>query len=84
MEDLPAETRALLLAAAIDPACGLQELLAAAGAVVGRPLSVETVDPAAEARLVDVDAAGHVLFRHPLMASAIHQAASVRRSREGS
>jgi hypothetical protein len=25
---------------------------------------------------VDVDAAGHVLFRHPLMASAIHQAAS--------
>src|SRR3954447_15372216 len=76
MEDLPAETSALLLAAAIDPACGLQELLAAAGAVVGRPLPVETVDPAAEAGLVDVDAAGHVLFRHPLMASAIHQAAS--------
>src|SRR4051794_40421693 len=76
MEDLPAETRALLLAAAIDPTCGLQELLAAAGAVVGHPLSVETVDPAARAGLVDVDAAGHVLFRHPLMASAIHQAAS--------
>ena len=52
------------------------ELLAAAGAVAGRPLSVETVDPAAEAGLVDVDAAGHVVFRHPLMASAIHQAAS--------
>jgi hypothetical protein len=76
MEDLPAETRALLLAAAIDPACGLQELLAAAGAVVGRSLSVETVDAAVAAGLVDVDAAGHVRFRHPLMASAIHQTAS--------
>src|SRR5215203_3565664 len=64
------------LAAAIEPSCGLQELLAAAGALVGRPLSVETVDSAAAAGLVDVDAAGHVLFRHPLMASAIHQAAS--------
>ena len=34
------------------------------------------IDPAAEAGLVDVDAAGHVHFRHPLMASAIHRAAS--------
>jgi DNA-binding CsgD family transcriptional regulator len=76
VEDLPAATRTLLLAAAIDPACGLRELLAAAGTVAGRPLPVETVDPAAEAGLVDVDASGHVLFRHPLMASAIHQAAS--------
>ena len=76
VEDLPAETRALLLAAAIDPACGLQELLAAAGTVVGRPLSVGTVDPAAEAGLVEIDTTGHLLFRHPLMASAIHQAAS--------
>jgi DNA-binding CsgD family transcriptional regulator len=75
--ELPEPTRLLLLAAAIDPGCALELLLAATGAVVGRPLTVEAIDPAAEARLVKVDAAGHVQFRHPLIASAIHQGASI-------
>jgi DNA-binding CsgD family transcriptional regulator len=76
VERLPAETRILLLAAAIDPSCGLLELLEAAGSVVGHPLSVEAIDAAAEVGLVEVDASAHVHFRHPLMASAIHGAAS--------
>ena len=76
VDELPAETRALLLAAAIDPSCGLRELLRAAGSVVGHALSVEAIDAAAEVGLVDVDATAHVHFRHPLMASAIHGTAS--------
>jgi hypothetical protein len=76
VEELPAETRTLLLAAAIDPSCGLLELLAAAGSVVGHALPVEAIDAAAEVGLVVVDATAHVRFRHPLMASAIHGAAS--------
>ena len=76
VEELPAETRVLLLAAAIDPSCVLRELLEAAGSVVGHGLSVEAIDAAAEAGLVEVDATAHVQFRHPLMASAIHGTAS--------
>ena len=76
VEELPAETRVLLLAAAIDPSCELQELLEAAGSVVGHGLSVEAIDAAAEVGLVEVDATAHVHFRHPLMASAIHGTAS--------
>ena len=76
VEGLPAGTRVLLLAAAIDPSCGLLELLDAAGSVVGHPLSVEAIDAAAEVGLVVVDTTAHVHFRHPLMASAIHGAAS--------
>ena len=76
VEELPAETRVLLLAAAIDPSCELRELLEAAGSVVGHGLSVEAIDAAAEVGLVEVDATAHVHFRHPLMASAIHGTAS--------
>jgi DNA-binding CsgD family transcriptional regulator len=76
VEELPAETRALLLAAAIDSSCGLLELLQAAGTVVGHALSVEAIDAAADVGLVEVDATAHVHFRHPLMASAIYGAAS--------
>ena len=76
VEGLPAETRMLLLVAAIDPSCGLLELLAAAGSVVGHRLSVETIDAAAEVGLVEIDSTAHVHFRHPLMVSAICGAAS--------
>jgi DNA-binding CsgD family transcriptional regulator len=75
-EELPAENRMLLLAAAIDPTCELRVLLEATGSVVGQRLSVATVDAAAEAGLVELDATAHVRFRHPLMASAIYGAAS--------
>jgi len=68
VDELPAETRVLLLAAAIDPSCELQELLEAAGSVVGHALSVEAIDAAAEVGLVEVDATAHLHFRHPLMA----------------
>ena len=47
VDELPAETRALLLAAAIDSSCELRELLQAAGSVVGHGLSVEAIDAAA-------------------------------------
>ena len=83
VEDLPAETRALLLAAAIDPACGLQELLTAAGTVVGRPLTVEAIDPAAEAGLVDVDAAAARALPPPADGLGDPSGGVVRRSREG-
>ena len=76
MEGLSADTRAVLLAAAIDPSCGLQELLDAAGQVLGRPVSIEVIDAAVEVGLVEVDVTAHVRFRHPLMASAVHVSAS--------
>ena len=76
VEELPEENRMLLLAAAIDPTCELRVLLEATGSVVGQRLSVATVDAAAEAGLVELDATAHVRFRHPLMASAIYGAAS--------
>jgi DNA-binding CsgD family transcriptional regulator len=74
---LPQETRTLLLVAALDHDGAPADLLRAAGAVCGQAaLPLAALTPALSARLVDLDEAG-LRFRHPLIRSAIHQAANV-------
>jgi DNA-binding CsgD family transcriptional regulator len=74
---LPLETRTLLLVAALDRDGAPAEVLRAAGAVCGRAaLSLDALTPALAARLVDLDEAG-LRFRHPLVRSSIHQAATL-------
>jgi DNA-binding CsgD family transcriptional regulator len=77
---LPETTRALLLAAATDDGNALPELLAVASALAGAAVSADELLPAIEIGLVEIGEAG-VRFRHPLMRSAIYQAASVSQRR---
>ena len=77
---LPDTTRALLLAAAADDANALPELLAAASALTGAPVSADELLPAIAVGLVEIDETG-LRFRHPLMRSAVYQAASASQRR---
>jgi AAA ATPase-like protein len=74
--ELPAATRTLLLVAAVDDGGVLAELLAAAAVVRGTDVTVEALALALDARLIEVDEI-ELRFRHPLVRSAVHQAASV-------
>ncbi len=69
--ELPAETQLLLLVAAADPT-GEAALLWRAAAHLG--LDPEAAAPAEQARLVQIDT--RVRFRHPLVRSAVYQAAA--------
>jgi DNA-binding CsgD family transcriptional regulator len=73
---LPAATRSALLAAAADDGSVLREVLAAASALEGTGVTVDALAPAVAARLVEIHETG-LRFRHPLVRSAIYQAASV-------
>ncbi|HEX4689631.1 MAG TPA: AAA family ATPase [Solirubrobacteraceae bacterium] len=74
--ELPPDTRGAVLIAALDDGDELAELLAAASILAGHELGVDAIVPAIGARLLDLD--GTTLrFHHPLMRSAIHQAAAV-------
>jgi DNA-binding CsgD family transcriptional regulator len=75
---LPAATRSALLAAAADDASVLGEVLDAASALENTGLTVDVLAPAVAARLVEVHETG-LRFRHPLVRSAIYQAASASR-----
>jgi DNA-binding CsgD family transcriptional regulator len=77
VQELPDMTRRLLLVAAVDHDGALAEVLTAAAALEPTEAAVEVgaLAPAVEARLVEVDERG-LRFRHPLVRSAIHQAAS--------
>jgi DNA-binding CsgD family transcriptional regulator len=74
-------TRAALLVAALAPAASTTEVLAAASTLTGNPVELSALDAAADDRLVDV-ISRQVHFRHPLVRSAVVQAAapSVRRA----
>jgi DNA-binding CsgD family transcriptional regulator len=74
--ELPAATRTLLRVAAADEDNSLATVLAAAEIVDGAARAVEELVPATRAKLIEVDAR-EVRFRHPLVRSAIYQAASV-------
>jgi DNA-binding CsgD family transcriptional regulator len=77
---LPTATRVLLLVAALDDGESLSEIVAA-GVVVGdAEVSVDDLGPAIEVRLVQVEGE-RVVFRHPLMRSAIHQRAGLAQRR---
>lgn len=73
---LPPATRSLLLAAAAEDADALGEVLNAAGILNGEALTVDALTPAIAAGLVAIQGT-QLRFRHPLMRSAIYQAASL-------
>jgi DNA-binding CsgD family transcriptional regulator len=74
LEDLPEATRLCLLAAALDGRASLDEVLRCAALLLQRPVEVSALDPAAEAGLIDL-VGTEVRFRHPLVRSAVRQAA---------
>ena len=71
---LPEDTRGVLLAAALDGRASLEELVGSASIVAGTLLVVSDLDAAVAAELVSI-VDGEVRFRHPLVRSAVHQAA---------
>jgi hypothetical protein len=74
--ELPVLTRTALLMAAVNDSPLLREVLTAACLLAGAELSLDVLDPAVRALLVDVDES-EVRFRHPLMRIAIHQQATI-------
>lgn len=74
--ELPTITQTVLLVAALNDGESLSETLEAASGLVGRELTVEHVAPAVSAQFVGVDETG-LRFRHPLVRTVIHQAASM-------
>ena len=75
---LPAATRSLLLAAAANDSDALGEALSAAGKLAGQELTMDALEPAVAARLVEVDER-RLRFRHPLMRAAVYQMTSLSR-----
>jgi DNA-binding CsgD family transcriptional regulator len=80
--ELPEPTRALLLLAALDDLGRLPQLWAA-GARLVPALGADAVEPAISAGLIEVDAVDETTarFRHPLIRSAVRQAATVSQRR---
>jgi DNA-binding CsgD family transcriptional regulator len=74
--ELPAPARTLLLIAAADDGSDLAQVMKAAALTAGAEPAVADLVPAVEARLIDADDRA-VRFRHPLVRSAVYQAASV-------
>jgi DNA-binding CsgD family transcriptional regulator len=77
---LPETTRAVLLAAAADDGSDPTEILATASALTRTPVTAVALLPAIAAGLAQLSETG-LRFRHPLMRSAVYQAASVARRR---
>ncbi|WP_432510661.1 helix-turn-helix transcriptional regulator [Kineococcus sp. SYSU DK001] len=75
---LPLPTRTVLLLAALNGDGTLAECLAAAARVLGVPVDTTTLGPAVEAGLVED---GGIDFRHPLVRSALHHAATTAERR---
>jgi DNA-binding CsgD family transcriptional regulator len=77
---LPAQTRDLLLCAAADERASAAELLAAASLLRGAEVRLDATAPAEGVGLASI-IDGSVIFRHPLVRSAIYQSASAGRRR---
>ena len=75
-ESLPATTQTVLLVAAANDGEVLAETLAAAGLALGKAVTLDDLQPAVSAGLVAVDDLA-LRFRHPLVSSALWQAASL-------
>ena len=78
VNDLPSDSRDLLLVAAIDPIGDVEEILAAAALLAGHQVDRHALDEAASVGLVLVDG-DRLEFRHPLVRSGILQAEPVGR-----
>ena len=75
LDGLPEPTRLVLLAAALGSGASLDEVLAAASRLQDEPITPAAVDAAAAVGLVALDGT-EVRFGHPLMRSAVQQAAA--------
>jgi DNA-binding CsgD family transcriptional regulator len=73
---LPATSRALLQVMAADDSSELTEIVRATGIIIGGSVSDEDLDAAVKARLIKIDGPA-LRFSHPLVRSAVYQAASV-------
>jgi DNA-binding CsgD family transcriptional regulator len=78
---LPALARDLLLLAAADERASAVELLAAASLLDGTEVPLDASAPAEKAGLASI-IDGSIVFRHPLIRSAIYQSASAGRRRQ--
>jgi DNA-binding CsgD family transcriptional regulator len=74
LDELPQETRLGVLAAALDGRASVEEVLECATRLAGESLTPSALDPAVEAGMIDV-VEGGLRFRHPLIRSAVRQAA---------
>jgi DNA-binding CsgD family transcriptional regulator len=81
VSDLPEQTRDLLLCAAADERASAAELLAAVSVLRGAEVRLDAAAPAEGAGLASM-AGGSLVFRHPLVRSAIYQSASAGRRRQ--
>jgi DNA-binding CsgD family transcriptional regulator len=76
LSDLPNAARILLFVAAENDGTSLHEILRAGEAVLGGRVGVDALTAAITARLIEADKT-EVRFRHPLVRSAMHQAADL-------
>jgi len=76
LSELPNTTRSLLFVAAENDGTSLHEILRAGELILGEPVGVDALVSAAKARLIEIDGQ-EVRFRHPLVRSAMHQAADL-------
>ena len=74
LEGLSDETRVMLLAAALDGRASLDDVATVASRLRGQATPLSALDPAVEADLVSIVDA-ELRFRHPLIRSAVRQAA---------
>ncbi len=74
LSDLPQTARTLLFVAAENDGTSLHEILGAGEAVLGERVGIDALAPAVAAKLIEIDGT-EVRFRHPLVRSAMHQAA---------
>ena len=75
LDELPPGTNEQLLIAALNDSANVDEVLSASAVIGGATDGVRALEGAAAAGLVDLDAV-EVRFRHPLVRSAVAQAAS--------
>jgi hypothetical protein len=76
LSELPDATRMLLSVGAANDGSSPHEIMRACEVLLGQNIGVDAFAPAVSARLIELDAT-EVRFRHPLVRSAIHQAADV-------
>jgi DNA-binding CsgD family transcriptional regulator len=76
LSELPNATRTLLYTAAENDGTSLYEIMRASEVLSGERIRIDAFAPAVSAKLIELDAT-EVRFRHPLVRSAIHQAADL-------
>jgi hypothetical protein len=79
--DLPAATRTALLVAAVNDGCLLGEVVAGTAILAGGSPTVEVLEPAVAAGLMEIDGEEY-RFSHSLVRTAIRQEASVSQRHE--